>query len=205
MNSTDVKQHWEQRYGERPQMFSGRVNHWVAEVVGPLPAGRALDLGCGEGADTVWLAEHGWQVLGVDISETALQRATAAAEQRGVADRVRFQQCDLSEAFPEGQFDLVSAHFLQSLVHLDRPTIFRAAAAAVAPGGTLLIVDHAAAPSWAPHGHDHVFPTVDEVLAVVGADDRWEQLHAATVERETLTPDGEPAVLLDNLIVLRRR
>ncbi|MEZ0338491.1 class I SAM-dependent methyltransferase [Mycobacterium sp. pV006] len=205
MTEPDVKQHWEDRYSERPQMFSGRVNHWLAEVAGPLPAGRALDLGCGEGADAVWLAERGWQVTGVDVSETALGRARRAATQRGVDDRVRLVPCDLSVDFPGGTFDLVSAHFLQSLVHLDRARIFARAAAAVTPGGTLLIVDHAAAPPWADHAHDIVFPTVGDVLDVVGIDAGWDQVHAGTVERDAVGPDGRSGVLLDNLIVLRRR
>ncbi|MGE2833544.1 class I SAM-dependent methyltransferase [Mycobacterium sp. SMC-4] len=201
----DVKEHWENRYSERTQIWSGRANHWLEKVAGPLTPGRALDLGCGEGADSVWLAEKGWQVVGVDISETALERAAAAAEQRGVGGRARFVQCDLSADFPDGEFDLVSAHFLQSFVHLDRPRIFRSAAAAVAAGGTLLIVDHAAAPPSADHLHDFVFPTVDDVLGALDIDAHWEQVHAATVERDGVGHDGEPAVLLDNLVVLRRR
>ncbi|UXA16289.1 bifunctional 2-polyprenyl-6-hydroxyphenol methylase/3-demethylubiquinol 3-O-methyltransferase UbiG [Mycobacterium sp. SMC-4] len=205
MTVVNVKQHWENLYGERAQRWSGRVNRWLADVAQPLPPGRALDLGCGEGADSIWLAEHGWQVLGVDISDTALQRAGAQAAARGVAERIEFRQANLSEAMPQGLFDLVSAQFLQSPVHLDRQRIFGAAAAAVGPGGTLLIVDHGAAPPWARHVHDHVFPTVDETLAAVGDDAQWQRVHAGAVERAAVAPDGEPAVLLDNLIVLRRR
>lgn len=205
MTEPDVKDHWENRYSERPQMWSGRVNHWLEDIAGPLTPGRALDLGCGEGADSVWLAENGWQVVGVDISDTALQRAGRAAGQRGVAERVQFLQCDLSAEFPDGDFDLVSAQFLMSPVHLDRPKIFRSAAAAVAAGGALLIVDHAAPPPWAVNLHDHVFPTVPDVLDSLGVDAQWEQVHAGIVERDSVSPEGEPGVLLDNLIVLRRR
>jgi len=203
--TSEVKQHWEDRYGERDRIWSGRVNRWLAEVAEPLTPGRALDLGCGEGGDSLWLAEQGWQVTGVDISDTALGRAGAEAGKRGLADRVTLLQIDLSEAFPDGTFDLVSAQFLQSLVHLDRERIFAAAASAVAPGGLLVVVDHGAAPPWAKHIHDHVFPGVDEVLATIDlGKGEWEQVRVAAVEREAVGPDGETGVLLDNLIVLRR-
>ncbi|WP_370499651.1 class I SAM-dependent methyltransferase [Mycolicibacterium sp. jd] len=204
--TSEVKQHWEDRYAERDRIWSGRVNRWLAEVAASEKPGRALDLGCGEGGDTVWLAEHGWQVLGVDISDTALGRAAAEAATRGLTDRVQFVQMNLSEAFPEGVFDLVSAQFLQSMVHLDRERIFAAAARAVAPGGVLVIVDHGAAPSWAPeHIREHVFPGVEEVLATVDlGDGQWRRVRADRVERDATGPDGQPAVLIDNLIVLRR-
>lgn len=205
MTTSEVKQHWEDRYAERERIWSGRVNAHLEAIAAPLTPGRALDLGCGEGGDTLWLAEHGWQVTSVDISETALSRAAAEAVKRGLADRVAFVQTDLSEAFPEGTFDLISAQFLQSLVHLDRERIFVAAARAVAPGGVLIIVDHGAAPPWAKHVRDHVFPTVEEVFATIDLGERqWERVHVGTVEREAIGPDGQAGVLVDNLIVLRR-
>lgn len=206
MTTPEVKQHWEERYAERDRIWSGRVNRWLAEVAEPLTPGRALDLGCGEGGDTLWLAEHGWQVTGVDISETALGRALEEAAARGLLDQVRLLQTNLSESFPEGTFDLISAQFLQSMVHLDRERIFAAAARAVAPGGVLIVVDHGAAPPWAPkHVHDHVFLGVDEVLATIDlGEGRWERLRADAVERDAIGPDGQAGVLIDNLIVLRR-
>src|ERR1700754_2216248 len=90
MNET--KAHWEEHYGERDRVWSGRVNVQFADVVSDLPPGRALDLGCGEGGDAVWLAERGWDVVAVDISETALGRAVEAAKSRGVAERIEFIQ-----------------------------------------------------------------------------------------------------------------
>ena len=90
MNET--KAHWEEHYGERDRVWSGRVNVQFADVVADLTPGRALDLGCGEGADAVWLAERGWDVVAVDISDTALGRAREAARSRGVADRIEFVQ-----------------------------------------------------------------------------------------------------------------
>ncbi|CAN3129728.1 SAM-dependent methyltransferase [Mycobacterium sp. smrl_JER01] len=204
--TSEVKQHWEERYAERDRIWSGRVNPWLAEVAGAEGPGRALDLGCGEGGDTVWLAEHGWHVVGVDISETALGRAAAEVAARGLTDRVQLVAMDLSADFPDGTFDLVSAQFLQSMVHLDRERIFAAAARAVAVGGLLVVVDHGAAPPWAEHVRDHVFPGVDEVLASIDLGDRrWEHVRVEAVEREAVGPDGRTGVLIDNLIVLRRQ
>lgn len=202
-----AQEYWERHYGSRERIWTGRVNARLAAVVADLPAGHALDLGCGEGGDAVWLAEHGWRVTAVDISETALGRARAEADARGVADRIAFAQHDLSDDFPEGTFDLVSAQFLHSTVRLERPTILRNAAGAVAPGGHLVIVDHGAMPSWTTGvPHDHPFPSAEEVLAQLDLpDDRWERVRVEALEREVTGPDGAATTLTDNLMVLRRR
>lgn len=206
MSTPDAKEHWEEHYGERERVWSGRVNARLAEIVAPLPPGRALDLGCGEGADAVWLAEQGWHVVAVDISETALQRAAADVQARGLGDRIEFLQHDLSESFPEGTFDLVSAQFLHSTVRLDRPRILDRAAGAVAPGGLLVIVDHGAPPPWSRKlGHDHEFPSAEEVLSGMNlAAGEWDRVQVGPVEREAVGPEGQTATLTDNLIVLRR-
>ena len=110
MSTTETPQeHWEGRYAEKPQMWSGRVNANFAKIAGELPLGRALDLGCGEGADAIWLATEGWQVVAVDIATNALDRARSAAEARGVAERIDFQHHDLSHSFPTGSVDLAVA------------------------------------------------------------------------------------------------
>jgi SAM-dependent methyltransferase len=205
MSSPDVKKHWEERYGERDQIWSGRVNVRLAEVVSPVAPGHALDLGCGEGADACWLAEHGWSVVGVDVSDTALQRATAAAEARGLSDRVTFAQHDLSDSFPDDTFDLVSIQYLHSQVPFDRPRVLKQAAAAVRPGGLLLIVDHAAPPPWSKLDHDHEFPSAEEVIGSLELDDDgWERVRVDTVEREGTSRDGQTGTLVDNVMVLRR-
>jgi chemotaxis protein methyltransferase CheR len=162
-------------------------------------------LGCGEGADAAWLAEDGWRVLAVDVSGNALKRARAAAAQRDVLSRIRFERHDLSVSFPAGRFDLVSAQFLHSPVRLDREAVLRRASDAVATGGRLLIVDHGAAPPWAgEQAHDHHFATVEEVLAGLRLDAHWDRLRVETVERDAVGPDGRAGTLIDNVILLRR-
>lgn len=201
---TEVREFWDQFYTEKA--WSGRVNPRLVEVASELASGRALDVGCGEGADAIWLAEQGWQVRAVDVSETALQRARTAAEERKVLSDIEFERHDLPDSFPDGRFDLVQAQFLHSPVHLDRDEVLRRAAAAVSVGGTLLIVDHAAAPPWAgEHARDHQFPTIDGVLAALQLDDAsWTRVRAECVERTAVGPDGESATVGDNVFVLRR-
>lgn len=203
-NTDDAQQFWEQRYRSTERVWSGGVNPRLAEVAADLPAGRALDLGCGEGADALWLAEHGWQVVAVDVSATALRRASKAAAQRKLLARIDFQRHDLNEDFPDGAFDLVSAQYLHSPARLDREAVLRRAAERIAPGGVLLIVDHGTPPPWAQH-HDHHLPGMDEVLASLRLDDdRWTRVRAEGVERELVGPDGEVATTIDNVMVLRR-
>ena len=209
----DAHAAWEEHYAAKPRVWSGRVNTRLAEIAAGLPPGRALDLGCGEGADAIWLAEHGWNVVAVDVSDTALERVRAEAQSRGVADRIDTRRHDLERGLPDGicggtpggTFDLVSAQFLHSTVSMDRPAILRAAAAVVAPGGSLLIVDHAAAPPWATRMRDHEFPDAETVLAGLDLDpDRWERVRVGRVGREARGPDGEQVILDDSVMWLRR-
>jgi SAM-dependent methyltransferase len=207
MAMSDAQQAWEEHYGERDRVWSGRVNVRLAEVAETMTPGRALDLGCGEGADSMWLAERGWQVTAVDISQTALDRARDDAAARNLADRIDFQRHDLTESFPDGDFDLVSAQFLHSTVEMDRAKVLRRAADAVAPGGTLLIVDHAGPPPWALKlDHHHEFPSAEQVVSSLNLNDaQWNRVRVEAVERDALGPDGQHGTLTDNVMVLRRR
>jgi thioredoxin reductase/SAM-dependent methyltransferase len=205
--TSEAQQFWESHYGERERIWSGRVNAQLAAIAADIAPGLALDLGCGEGGDAVWLAEHGWQVTAVDISETAIGRAAAEAEARGVRDRIDFERHDLSDTFPGGTFDLISAQFLHSTVRLERPKILRSAAAVVAPGGVLVIVDHAAPPPFSKKvPHDHPFPSPEEVLAELDLPAaQWERTRVEQVDRAGTDPDGQPFTWRDNVMVLRRR
>lgn len=197
----DAREHWNAHYGQRDRVWSGRVNVRLAEVASDLEPGRALDLGCGEGADAMWLAARGWSVVATDISDVALDRARQDAGE--LLGRIDFQQHDLEISFPAGEFDLVSAQFLHSKVPLDRTRVLRRAADAVAPGGVLLIVDHGDTPPWSNHHFE--FPSVEEVLAGLELGPEWERVRAEAVGREAIGPAGQTGHLTDNVMVLRRQ
>jgi len=198
---------WEDRYGSAGPAWSGKVNATVADAVARFTPGRALDLGCGEGADVVHLAQLGWEATGVDISPTAITRAAVASVEAG-AESATFVAADLSEWEPDGTYDLVTASFLHSPVHLPRTAILQRASAAVAPGGHVLLVTHAAAPPWADpeHVRHHSFLTAREEADALALDPEvWEEVRVEEVERDAVGPDGKPGHLVDGVVLLRRR
>jgi len=198
---------WEARYGEA-QVWSGKPNAALVQHTGDLPARRALDLGCGEGADAIWLAEQGWDVTGVDVSATALTRAQTHAQERGV--QVRWVETDLAAWQADAEYDLVTSFFLHSPVNFPRAQILHAAANAVAPGGVLLVVGHADFPPWSSHHHedgDHehpTFPTVSETIAEAGLAQGWDLVVAAELPRRVTGPDGQGATIHDTVVKARR-
>ncbi|WBQ02036.1 SAM-dependent methyltransferase [Kribbella sp. CA-293567] len=202
-----AEEYWNDRYRENSRIWSGEPNVALVAEVSGLEPGTALDLGSGEGGDAIWLAKQGWRVTAVDVSQVALSRAAAHAEEAGVTDRIEWQQHELGKTFPDGTFDLVSAQFLHSTVDLPREAILRSAAEAVAPGGVLLIEGHLDWPDAAKHGdHPDVhFPTPDEVISDLDLNDgRWEVLVGRAHEREQVI-DGKVLTRRDCTVKARRK
>jgi SAM-dependent methyltransferase len=177
----------------------------ITEITGH-PTGSALDIGCGMGADAVWLAGQGWQVTGVDVSPVALSRAAEHAADARVQDRTSWAAHDLKQGFPDGSFDLVCAQYLHS--RQDRPDerepILRSAAAAVAPGGCLLIIGHAGFPDGAEH-HNADLPSTEHTLASLELDSTdWSEPRQLLVEQQRPGPDGKTLHYTDNVLRIRR-
>ncbi|QBS40928.1 SAM-dependent methyltransferase [Nocardia sp. CS682] len=202
----DTVGYWEHFYQERERVWSGLPNVFLVREIESVPPGSALDLGCAEGADAVWLAQRGWRVTAVDVSETALGRARAHAADEGSTD-IDWQQHDLANSFPDGQFDLVNAQYLHSPVAQadEREKILRRAADAVAPGGRLLIVGHAGWPTWVQDPPNIHLPTTAEVLAGLHlTPTEWTVEVDEVVDREHAGPAGEPGTRQDNILRIRR-
>ncbi|MFP3913744.1 MAG: class I SAM-dependent methyltransferase [Actinomycetota bacterium] len=130
---------WDERYRDSELLWSREPNRFVAEELSALEPGTALDVACGEGRNSVWLAGLGWQVTGVDFSAVALGKAEAMADEQGVA--VEWVRADILSWDPGRTFDLV----LVAYVHLpppEREALMEKVVSWVAPGGHLLVVGH---------------------------------------------------------------
>lgn len=158
---------WDAKFAASEFLFTDRPNQSLAAEVDALPPGRALDLGAGQGRNAVWLAERGWQVTAVDFSPVGLGRAEQLARARGVD--VDFVLADVREWRPEASYDLVAVSYLQ-LPATELRAVLATASAALAPGGTLLVIGHdrdnLTRGYGGPQDPDVLF-TVDEVTAAL--------------------------------------
>ena len=195
---------WEERYAGDEKIWSGDPNPQLVTEVTSLTPGTALDVGCGEGGDVIWLARQGWQVTGADFSTNGLARAARHAEQAGVADRTDWWQVDARTFDPQGRtFDLVTTHFLHppdgGMVDVVRRLV-----AAVAPGGHLLVVGHAPSPVFTQldSQHHRAMFVAEELLVALPED-----LEPVVVEQRPrrVTRDGVTVDSDDSTLLARRR
>ena len=134
------REDWDRRYAEVDSLWARKPNRFLVAETEELAPGRALDLACGEGQNAIWLAQRGWHVTGVDFSEVAIEKARARGAEAGV--EVELLCADLREYEPEsGAYDLVVILYLHVFAP-ERALILERAAAALAPGGTLVLVGH---------------------------------------------------------------
>lgn len=216
---------WEERYaGTGEAIWSGNPNESLVAAVDSLTPGRVLDVGCGEGADAIWLAEHGWDATGIDLSKTAVDRAAEAAAEKGAT--ASFEVADISTWDPSGAnsdeehprrggYDLVIGCFLHTRLPDTREELVGKVAEHVAPDGRLLLISHAEMPPWAEnldeelghglgHHHEPVTPNGDFALLIGGSPVRWEIELAELRTRAVETPDGQPAELDDSVLLAHR-
>lgn len=197
------RDYWEDRYAGSERVWSGRPNRVLETEAATLTPGTAADIGAGEGGDAVWLATRGWDVTAVDIAQGALDKVAALAAEQGVA--VRTERADAGEWDDGRRYDLVTSHFLHPEPGV-RDDLFRRMAAAVAPGGTLLIVGH--------HPHDrHLrdglgaledwFVTAEQVAALLDPDE-W-RIEVAEARPRTEQHAGREHDVADAVLRARRR
>jgi len=200
---------WDEQYSGQPALWSGNPNQYLVSETAGLAPGRALDAGSGEGADAIWLAERGWRVTAVDFSGVALQRAADHARQRGseVAARIEWVRQDLIAWEPgPDRYALVTAQYLH-LPPAVRRALFGHLAAAVAPGGTLLVVGHHSSDLQTtiprPQDPDRYF-TGGEIAAALEPGE-WDIVTNATSERTSSDPEGRTVTVRDVVFRARRR
>lgn len=214
------KDFWEAHWDEVGARAHGRTavaSPYLSAEIGALAPGTALDAGCGEGAEAVWLAEHGWAVTAVDISARVLARAAEAAADAGASGRVRFVEADLSSWEPGTRFDLVTTHYAHPA--MPQLAFYERIARWVAPGGTLLVVGHLrTAETDAAHGHGHGHGAADQdasppreatvtaaaVTATLDPAD-WDVVTATETTRSLADGAGGVVELQDVVVRARRR
>ncbi|MFJ9472228.1 class I SAM-dependent methyltransferase [Streptomyces caniferus] len=206
MSTTDAVAFWDGVYAARPAADGPQPNARLTETVTGLPPTDALDLGCGDGGDALWLARLGWHVTAVDISAVAVERLAVLARSHGLDDRLTTVRHDVHESFPPGRFDLVCAHYLHTPFDLDRATVLRSAAHALRPGGRLLVVDHGSAAPWSWNQDPGIrYPSPQEVAAGIDLDPQtWTVERAEASVRTATGPDGRTAEVTDHVLLIRR-
>lgn len=195
-------QWWEEHYRSQGAGRGEPSPHLVAELTG-VPAGTALDAGCGTGADAVWLARQGWEVTAVDVSPTAVGQAERLAAELApaVAARISWVVADLTAWEPPQQYDLVVSQY----VHPDVPfgAFVARLAHAVAPGGTLFVAGHDHADSHsAAHAPEQASIGLETVIAAL-SEDLWDVDVAETRSRQVT--HGESEATMQDLVVRASR
>ncbi len=199
---------WDARYSSSSALWSGNPNPQLVTEAADLAPAAALDVGCGEGADALWLAGRGWHVTGVDVSAVALGRAATHARDAGdeVAARIDWLHADLTAWVPEpATYDLVSVQFMQ-LPRAQREALFPRLAAAVRVGGSLLVVGH--------HPSDldttvrrppvaELFFTAADVAASLDPD-RWQTVVSEARARTAVDPEDRTVTVHDTVLRARR-
>lgn len=247
-SDVSAEDYWERAYATSQIRWSGRPNTALVSVLGsvfgtdarqdagpvaaPRSRGRAADIGSGEGADVVWLAEQGWDTTGVEVSATAVRRAAAVAEAAGVADRVTFTDAGLlgfrdSEIRDDGNrtgLDLVTASYLHAPSQDHRESLLQTAGTLVAPGGHLFILSHITHEhlhTGADHGAGHTAghtaghaaghaaghgasATTDEIASLGLNPTEWSPVRAENIRRTILTPGGDVVDMADRALLLQR-
>lgn len=193
---------WDRMYEHRHGARDGEPNRFLAEETAGLAPGEALDLGCGEGADALWLAGRGWRVTAVDFSRVALERGRAA----DAAQAVSWLQADmLAWEPPADAYELVSLHYVH-IPPAERAALFGRLARALRPNGSLLVVAH--------HPSDHetavgrpaiadLYFTADELAALLPPD-RWEVLVSGTQPQTVTNREGKTLTIQDMVFKARR-
>jgi cyclopropane fatty-acyl-phospholipid synthase-like methyltransferase len=197
--------HWEQGAQAQPGVEPGtpeadQPNPYLDHETADLTPGTALDAGCGTGTDAIWLARHGWQVTGADISRTALDQAAARAAAQGLDDDVTWIEADLVSWQPEHPFDLVTTAYAHPV--MEQLAFYRRVAGWVAPGGTLLIIGHRHDGGAAGHGEQPPAEATVSVSQTAAALDpaQWLIDTAEEHERTVTAPDGTGHVLHDVVV-----
>ncbi len=191
---------WNHRYETAEYIWHAEPNRFVAEYLGDVTPGEAIDLAAGEGRNAVWLADRGWKVTAVDFSEVGLTKARRLADDRGV--EIETITADATTWEPASPVDLVVLAYLQLPSEVQR-SVLRRVADWVRPSGTVFVIAHDRSNVADGHGGPSAEDVCYDVERTTAALEALEIDRAEVVERRVDTPDGE-RVALDTLVIAHR-
>lgn len=197
------ERHWQDAArGEHEAGGTIEPNPYLVRETSDLPPGTALEAGCGEGTEAIWLASRGWDVLAADISADALTRAAAPAAEADLPGTLTWLQADLTAWTPGTQFDLVTTHY----AHPTMPQLafYHRLSGWVAPGGTLLIVGHLHTDEDGHEPPAEASVTVTDVVKCLDAT-TWKVVTAEERDRSMNAPGGRVVPLRDVIVRATRR
>jgi len=199
---------WDERYAARDLVWSVEPNRFVAEIIGPLTPGHAIDLAAGEGRNAIWMVEQGWTVVAADYSTVAVDRMRSLAADRLGDDAGRLDAlvADATQEAPGGPaaYDLALLCYLQLPAEQWRQAL-RAAVEAVRPGGRVVVIGHAGrnlTEGWGGPSERAVLYDPDEVLE--GAEGLPVAVERSGIRERPVDTDEGSRVALDTVVVLRR-
>ena len=199
------ERHWDQAHDAAPEdAGSSAPNPHLIRETSALAPGTALDAGCGTGAEATWLAAHGWQVTGADISGAALAQASERAERQSVSHRVTWVEADLTSWEPGRRFGLVTTNYAHPA--MPQLAFYERISEWVAPGGTLLIIGHLYRPAPTGHGHHPPAEATATLADITRSLDSaaWSIKNAEEITRTLLGPGGR-AIPLHDVVVQATR
>lgn len=196
---------WNTRYRESERIWSGDPNPQLVAEASPLIPGTALDAGCGEGADALWLARRGWHVTAVDFASAALDKGEAEAKRQGLDERITWLCEDLTSWRPDQEFDLVSAQFFH-LTSALRDQGLRNLASVVGHGGSFLVVGHNRQDVKTHTGHErHAEMLFNPSEVEVLLDPEVWRIQVSEARDRVVDAEGEPFTYVDTVVHAVRR
>lgn len=193
-------QDWDERYSTKELVWTGRANQFVEQNLADLKPGSAIDLGAGEGRNSVWLAARGWDVTAVDFSQVGLDKAVQLAADNNV--QIKVECADATSYQSADPVDLVILSYLQ-LVPEAQQTVLSHATTWLRPGGTLFVIAHDrsnVADGYGGPPMPEVCYTVEETVSAIGGLD----VSTAEVARRHVDTSEGLQTALDTLVIATR-
>lgn len=195
---------WNNRYQGNKRIWSANASSALVEVANDLKPGHAIDIGAGEGRNSIWLASKGWTVDALDFSEVALVKAQNYAKKAGVSEKINFNHVDLTQFEPgKTTYDLVGLFYFH-IPWANMVSVLNKAVRLVAPGGSFVLMahdkDNIKNGFGGPQDCDVLYSASDVVKLL---EDDLNVERAECVKRIVTTGNGE-RVALDCVVIAKR-